>query len=97
MESGMLLCDFAEVIGGKLYVMGGGWNICPPGPHNMSVAMRIGVPWSEANVDHSLTLRLQDDGGHTIELGEPPKPVVVEGQFQVGRPPEHLRDGISTT
>lgn len=87
MESNILLCDFAEVIGGKLYIMGGGWNICAPGPRNMSVSIRISVPWSEANVDHSLALRLQDDSGNTIELGAPPRAVVVEGGFQVGRPP----------
>ncbi|SRR5450759_639865 len=87
MESSILLCDFAEVIGGKLYIMGGGWDLCPPGAHNMSVAVRVSVPWSEANVDHALALRLQDDDGNTIALGEPPKPVVVEGRFQVGRPP----------
>lgn len=87
MEANILLCDFAEVIGGKLYAMGGGWNICAAGPRNLSVAIRISVPWSEANVDHSLALRLQDDGGNTIEIGAPPRPVVVEGGFQVGRPP----------
>lgn len=87
MESNILLCDFAEVIGGKFYIMGGGWNICTPGPRNMSVAIRVDVPWSEANVDHALSLRLQDDGGHTIELGDPPQAVVIEGSFQVGRPP----------
>ncbi len=87
MECIVLLCDFAEVIGGKLYVMGGGWNTCPPGPRNLSVAVRIAVPWSEANEDHSLALRLQDEGGRTVDLGQPPKPVIIEGKFQVGRPP----------
>jgi hypothetical protein len=87
METNILLCDFAENIAGKLYIMGGGWDMCSPGPRNLSVVVRVLVPWSEANVDHSLALRLQDDAGNTVEIGEPPRPVVIEAQFQVGRPP----------
>jgi hypothetical protein len=83
----MLLCDYAEAIGGKLYVMGGGWVNCPPGRRSMSIALRILVPWSDTNTRHELALILQDEEGNTIDLGEPPRPVRQEGGFEVGRPP----------
>ena len=86
-ETIMLLCDYAEVINGKLYIMGGGWTLCPPGPRNMALAIRVLVPWDETNVKHRLVLMLQDEEGRTIELGEPPRPVKQEGEFEVGRPP----------
>lgn len=33
-----------------------------------------------------------DDAGHILELGEPPRAVVHEGEMIVGRPP-HLKKG----
>ena len=40
MDVTLLLCDFAEAVNGKLYVMGGGWNVlfAPGQPVTMSVA-----------------------------------------------------------
>src|SRR5450759_171351 len=83
----MLLCDHAEAINGKLYIMGGGWSVCPPGPRNMTLAVKILVPWDEANEEHRFRVSLMDDAGNIVELGEPPKAVVHEGQLVVGRPP----------
>lgn len=87
MDAILLLCDYAEAIGGKLYIVGGGWTVCPPGPRQMALAVRILVPWSEANTPHKLTLILQDENGSFVELGDPPEKVMNEGQFEVGRPP----------
>lgn len=87
MKTIMLLCDYAEVVNGKLYIMGGGWTACPPGPRPMSIAIRILVPWDEANVKHKLELFLQDSDGKTIEVGDPPTPFVQMFEFEVGRPP----------
>lgn len=87
METILILCDYAEAVNGKLYIMGGGWTMCPPGPRNMSVAVRILVPWGETNIRHTLTLMLQDDSGGIVELGDPPVKVQHEGGFEVGRPP----------
>jgi hypothetical protein len=53
----------------------------------MAVAIRVLVPWSDTNKQHSLALMLQDDNGSTIELGEPTRPVRHDGTFEVGRPP----------
>jgi len=87
MDATLILCDYAEAINGKLYIMGGGWTICPPGPRFMAVAIRINVPWEETNTKHQLNLFLQDGEGNAISLGEPPMPVEKSGEFEVGRPP----------
>ena len=51
MDVTLLLCDFAEAVNGKLYVMGGGWNIlfAPGQPVTMSVAAVLAVPWDRTN------------------------------------------------
>lgn len=87
MEATMMLCDHAEAINGKLYIMGGGWSFCPPGRRNMALALKVLVPWDQANVKHQLRIKLLDDDGKVVKLGDPPKEVVHEGQFEVGRPP----------
>lgn len=87
METTFILCDYAEAINGKLYIMGGGWTVCPPGPRSQSLAIKVLVPWDKANEKHQLKVILQDSDGHTVSLGEPPNPVVVDSQFEVGRPP----------
>jgi len=83
----ILLCDYAEVIDGKLYVMGGGWTGCQPGLRNMAVAIKVLVPWDKTNIRHDMSLMLQDTSGVTIALGDPPQPVRHDGNFEVGRPP----------
>jgi len=87
MEAILLLCDYAEAINGKFYIMGGGWTMCQPGLRNMSVAIRVFVPWSDANSKHKLALLLQDESGNTVAFGNPPMEVMNEGSFEVGRPP----------
>lgn len=87
MKTTMMLCDYAESVQGKLYIMGGGWTVCPPGPRNLAIALRILVPWADTNRKHKLGLFLQDADGNTIELGSPPRPVQQVGDFEVGRPP----------
>lgn len=87
MKTIMLLCDHAEAVNRKLYVMGGGFSVCAPGVRSMFIALKVIVPWDEANVKHRLAIILQDENGNTIELGKPPRPVRQEGDFEVGRPP----------
>lgn len=87
MKTTMMLCDYAESVKGKLYVMGGGWSVCPAGPRNMSIALRTLVPWDETNRKHKMRLILQDESGNTVALGEPPREVKQDGDFEVGRPP----------
>lgn len=65
----MMLCDSAEVVDGKLNIRGGGWSIitAPVGPTAM--ALRIDIPWDQA--DESLSFRAElmaADGAQLIRV-----------------------------
>jgi len=79
-----LLADHAEVINGKLYLMGGGWDVrhAPQAPARaqFAVALGIRVAWEETNLPIALRLALEDDDGAEL--------LRVDGQMQVGRPPQ---------
>ncbi len=81
-----LLCDSAQVADGKLYVLGGGWSVCGPGPFLHGLAIKVEVPWNESNKKHELTAELVHQDGRTVLLGEDPKEVKFETEFEVGRP-----------
>lgn len=87
----LLLADAAEAVNGKLYILGGGWSITGPGPVPFAIAMKIEVPWDQANTRHQLRLELLDGDGQLVELPQEPdaeaKPMVISGSFEVGRPP----------
>ena len=85
----MLLCDAAQEVGGKLYVLGGGWSVTGPAPFPSALAMKIEVPWDLANQRHQLTIRLVDDDGAAVAVEGPagPQEVMIQGDFEVGRPP----------
>lgn len=87
MDATVLLCDFAEAVNGKLYVMGGGWNMlfAPNRPVNVSVAVVLTVGWDETNRRHSLAIVLLDHDGNQVDIGG--QPVAIGSQFEVGRPP----------
>jgi len=87
METTLLLCDFAQAVGGKLYILGGGWTICTSGPTNLALAIKVLVPWSMATEKHKLKLTLADGNGKPIAIGEPPTQIMSEGEFEVGIPP----------
>jgi hypothetical protein len=91
-EATMLLCDAAEAVGGKLYVLGGGWSILAKTQPtaNMSLAVKLSVPWSRSNERIHFEARLiTDQGEHVEQEGEP---VLAEGNLELGRPPG-LRPG----
>jgi len=85
----MLLADYAQVADGKLTIVGGGWSVTGPMPVPFAIAMLFEVPWDRANVKHRFRLDLVDSDGHVVfastEEGE--EPVVIEGEFEAGRPP----------
>jgi hypothetical protein len=79
----LIVADRAEVLTGKLYMMGGGWDSIgttgPDQPVHFTAAVGFLVPWNATNVDHPCTIRLEDaDGtdvlslGYTIRTGRPP-------------------------
>lgn len=82
----MLLCDAAEEVGGKLYILGGGWSIRQVQPiAQMAIAIKLSVGWHEANAPIAFELRLVTQDGVPVDPGS--GPVVVSGKVEVGRPP----------
>jgi len=82
----VLLSDFAQVAEGKLYVLGGGWTLCGPGPFQHALAIKVEVPWDEANRGHRLEGVLLDEDMHVVRVGADRTEARFDGQFEVGRP-----------
>lgn len=85
----MLLADSAQAVNGKLYILGGGWSITGPDPTAMAIAIKIEVPWDQANKRHVLQLALVNADGQPVMVPTPTgdRPVEISGDFEVGRPP----------
>ena len=80
----LILADAAQVVDGKLYLLGGGWTTITvsggfPAQQRIALALAIGVPWDETNRRHGLEIEITDEDGRSLAR--------VEGQFEVGRPP----------
>lgn len=92
-EATMLLCDAAHAVGGKLYVLGGGWSMLSKvQPRaNMALAVKLNVPWSRANERIHIDAVLITDEGEAV-MQEADQPVRAEGDLELGRPPG-LRHG----
>ncbi len=88
MKLTMLLADAVQAANGKLYILGGGWSITGPQPAPSAIALKIDVPWDEANKKHSFRLALLDSDGRDIMVPGPigDVPVEVKGEFEAGRP-----------
>ena len=85
MEVGfLLLADHAEAVNGKLYMVGGGWNVLrmPELPHDWAFHIGLGldVGWEETNSQHELRVEVHDPDGN--ELGDG-----LVAEFEAGRPP----------
>src|SRR5262249_56592956 len=80
----LILADHSEAINGKIYVMGGGWNMLrfPQLPHDWAFALSFGldVPWDETNRRYTLTMHVEDPDGEL--LGDE-----FSMEFEAGRPP----------
>jgi hypothetical protein len=77
-----LLADFAELVGGKLYLMGGGWDtshaVEVPAPVRLAVAVGVRVGWEETNRNIPVRMVVEDEDGSEL--------VRIEGAVNVGRP-----------
>lgn len=92
-----MLCDHAEAVQGKLFVNGGGIDICytqPTPPHvvNFGVAIIVSVPYTATNQAHELTVRLVTSDGTAVSPYAPagidqPSPIEAKLPFNLGRPP----------
>jgi hypothetical protein len=80
----LILADAADVVNGKLYMMGGAWDrrfvndFAQPVP--VQIAVGILVPWNLTNEPHTVQVHIEDENGAAIE----PR---VQGRVTVGRPP----------
>jgi hypothetical protein len=85
-----MLCDYAEVMNGKLYVMGGGLDnvfIPPGGGVALALGILLHVPWQETNRPQKLHIVLVTEDGDAVPAGPEQEPLVIDGQVEVGRPP----------
>jgi hypothetical protein len=87
----LLAADYAEVVNGKVYIMGAGWDrFSPP---SFPAAMRLGVaagirvPYLESNIPHHLTITLRDGDGRELFR--------LDGDLETGRPPGSRGDPVS--
>lgn len=89
----MILADGAQAVGGKLYMLGGGWTslFVPQLPGRaqapFAVTFGIGVPYHLTNRRFSFALELTDADGQRV--GE-----VLTAELEQGRPPG-LRPGTT--
>jgi hypothetical protein len=84
----MMLCDYAQVSDGKLYILGGGWSMVGPQPSPSAIALKLDVDWSEADRQHHWELFLEDADGRPVmlETNEGAQAVEVRGEMSVTRP-----------
>jgi hypothetical protein len=80
----LILADYADIVGGKLYLAGGGWDtisVASEFPHRrlIGLAVAVDVPWNQTNEAHSLVVLIQDEDGK--------EEAKIEGHLEVGRPP----------
>lgn len=80
----IILADSAQVVDGKLYVLGGGWKTLTvtsdfPVVHQMGLALSFEVPWGETNMPQTSRIAIQTADGREI--------MKIDVQFEVGRPP----------
>ena len=79
----LLLADRAEVLNGKLYMMGGAWDRRQirdiDAPVSLTIVASVLVPWNLTNEPHRLRIRIEDEDGS-------PVPPEVEATVNVGRP-----------
>lgn len=96
MKVTMMLADAAQSVGGKLYILGGGWTVTGPGPIQMGIAIKMEIDWARANQKIPWKLDLVDEDGRAVRIPHPPdgevKPLSFDGELEVGRPPG-LREG----
>lgn len=98
MDLNALICDHAQVAGGKLFISGANinsFNFAAGGPAPYVIAFALAgtvhVPWTATNQDHALDFRiLTEDGKPPALAGDeelPAEGLGGEMHFNVGRPP----------
>jgi len=99
MDLDVMLCDYAQVAGEKLFISGANIDRMlipggtpPPYAVAFSAAGLVHVPWLDTNVEHTLSFTLVTEDGLIPELppgaAVPPQGIGGEMRFNVGRPPQ---------
>jgi hypothetical protein len=86
----MLLADSAQEVGGKLYILGGGWSVTGPDPSPSAIALKFDVPWDQSNHKYQIVLELLTADGEPVLIEAPggeSVPLRIEAQLETGRPP----------
>ncbi|MSQ28460.1 MAG: hypothetical protein EXR51_10040 [Dehalococcoidia bacterium] len=82
----LMLADRAEVLNGKLYVMGGAWDRLQRAnfdePADIFVTLGILVPWHATNQEYGLTIEIDHEDG--TRLAE------IKAGFVTGRSPDAI-------
>lgn len=77
-----LVADYAEIVNGKLYLMGGAWDTIHlrevPATVRMAIALGLRVEWEETNTAIPVVVYVEDDDARELAR--------IEGNVQVGRP-----------
>jgi hypothetical protein len=82
----MMLCDAAQSVGGKLYILGGGWNLLHTRtPPSMGLAVKLEIVEELAGRPLPVVARLRTSGGEPVVDDD--KPVEFGGQMELGRRP----------
>ena len=78
-----ILADYAEVVGSKLYLMGGGWDTVGapevPAQVRLGIALGVRVDWDETNITIPVSIVIEDDDAQET--------MRIDAQVNVGRPP----------
>lgn len=65
-----LLADAAQAVGGKIFVLGGGWNLFRspnfPAPVQLAVAIGLGFTFDEVGAKYPLSVVIADEAGVPI-------------------------------
>jgi hypothetical protein len=78
-----LLADAAQAVGGKVFVLGGGWNLFRsasyPAPVQLAIAIGLGFTTDEVGIKYPLNVVIADEAG---------VPIIPEmkGQVETGQP-----------
>src|SRR2546429_671375 len=93
MRATMMLADYAQIADGKLFISGGGWSTCGPGPTPCAVVTIFHVPWQETDEKVSFALRLIDEDGRAVMQpgATDGLPVQGNGHFEARRQPGSAR------
>jgi len=81
----LILADSVQVVGNKLYLIGGGWDVLTVNtefPHDqiIGIAASFAIPWNETNQPHVAEITIIDEDGNATMAK-------IAHQFEVGRPP----------